>query len=138
MLILEIVVVLLCGVCKLIGELWWHNAQRYIMPVMLGVTASIVSHVWWLGFCMLPMIGPLVVGYSVYGKSDGFDRGMWLFSICFVAGLGLVISQHVVWYFYIPYCILAGIWGGVSRRWWNVVIAPISGMLIGSIILFVR
>ena len=45
---------------------------------------------------------------------------------------------NLFWYFYIPYFVLAGIWGGVTRNWWNVIIAPISGLIIGSLVFLVH
>ena len=137
-LVIKLITISICAVCKLVGELWWHNAQRYIMPVVLGIAISIVTGVWWLGFCVLPMIAPLVMGYKTYGKSDGFDRAVWLGLICVVAGLGTFLLHHLAWYFYLPYSLLGFVWGGVTRAWWNVIIAPISGIIIGSLIFLVR
>lgn len=135
---IKIAVIILCAACKLVGELWWHNSQRYIMPVIICIGISIVTGIWWLGFCVLPMIAPLVLGYKDYGPSNGFDRGAWLFAICFVAGLPLAILHHLSWIMFIPWCIIAGAWGGLTRNLWNVIIAPISGALIGLIIFLVH
>lgn len=135
---IKIAVIVLCAICKLVGELWQHNLQRFVMPIVLAVGISLVSHVWWLGLTCLPMIAPLLMGYKVYGPSDGFDRGMWLFLIALVAALGCAITHHVSWFIYVPYCVIAGAWGATTRKLWNVIIAPISGLLIGSIIFFVR
>ena len=137
-LLLKLSVISLCSVCKMIGELSWHNAQRFIMPLILAVGICIVLHSFWLGFLCLPMIGPICLGYKDYGKSDGFARAMWLFMICVLAGVGLLISGHLAWYLYAPYCILGAVWGGVTRAWWNVIIAPLSGALIGSLIFIVH
>jgi hypothetical protein len=134
LLIVKLTVLISCAGLKLLGELSWHNAQRFIMPLIIAVGVSIVCHVWWIGAVCLPMIAPLCMGYKDYGKSDGFDRGMWLFLICLTAGLGLTILHHLAWYFYIPYCLVGGIWGATTRGLWNVIIAPLSGALIGSMI----
>jgi len=135
---IKLLVISLCAVCKLVGELWWHNAQRYIMPVICCIGIDFVIHSWWIGFLCLPMIAPLCMGYSVYGKSDGLDRAVWLMLICVAEGLGLTICHHLSWFYYVPWVILAAIWGGVTRAWLNLVIAPISGLIIGSIIFLVR
>lgn len=137
-LLIKLLVVSACAVCKLIGELWWHNAQRFIMPVIIMIGIDIILHSFYLGILCLPMIAPLCMGYSTYGKSDGFNRAVWLMLICLIAGLGLTILHHISWFIYIPWVILSAIWGGVTRMWWNVIIAPISGLIIGSIILLVR
>lgn len=84
------------------------------------------------------MIVPLCFGYKVYGKSDGFDRGAWLFSICGISALGPAITHHLSWIFYVPWCIIGGIWGATTRQLWNVIIAPITGILIGLLVWFVH
>jgi hypothetical protein len=137
-LIVKLIVLASCAGCKLIGELWWHNAQRFIMPVILMVGIDIMLHSWWLGALCLPMIAPLCMGYSTYGKSDGFDRAVWLMLIVLAEGLGLAILHHLSWFIFVPWVILSAVWGGVTRSWWNVIISPLSGLLIGSIIFFVR
>ncbi len=135
---IKLAVLISCAICKVIGELWQHNFQRFLMPVIIALGVSLVSHVWWLGFTCLPMIGFLCMGYKDYGKSDGFARGAWLAVICASAGLGCVISGHLAIYMYLPYVALGGVWGGVTRSWWNVIIAPISGLIIGSLIFLIH
>lgn len=138
MLIVKLIVLSLCSICKLIGELSWHNAQRFVMPIVLALGICIILHSFWLGFCVIPMIAPLCIGYSDYGKSDGFDRAIWLFLICIASGIILALLGHLPWLFYVPWCILSAVWGGITRMWWNMIIAPISGLIIGCLILFVR
>lgn len=135
---IKIAVIILCAACKIIGELWYHNAQRFIMPLILAIGICIVLHSFWLGFLVLPMIAPLLMGYSVYGPSDGFDRAVWLLLICLVEGLGLSVLHHISWFIYVPWVVVAAAWGGVTRSWWNVIIAPISGLIIGAIIFMVH
>lgn len=137
LLIVKLTVLSLCAVLKLIGELWWHNAQRWILPAVLGIGVSVVSGIWWLGILVYPCCGVIDLGYKDYGPSDGFDRGCWLFMILVVSGLGCLIFHHLSWMFYIPWCILGGIWGATTRNLWNFIIAPITGIIIGSMILFV-
>lgn len=135
---LKIAVIIICAVCKLIGELCWHNAQRFIMPVILGISVSLISHTWWLGITTLPCIAFLVLGYRTYGKSDGFDRAVWLMLIAAAIGLGPFLTGHLGWFVYFPYCVISAVWGGVTRMWLNTVIAPISGAILGSIVLFIH
>ena len=138
LLAIKLLVISLCAVLKLIGEVWYHNAQRFIMPVILLIGVSIITHIWWAGFLVLPMIAPLCMGYSTYGKSDGFDRAVWLMLIVLAEGLGLAILHYLSWFIYAPWVILAAVWGGVTRMWWNVIIAPISGLIIGALILLIH
>lgn len=137
-LIVKLIVLASCAGCKLIGELWWHNAQRFIMPIILGLGVSIVSHCWWLGLTVLPCIAPICLGYSAYGKSDGFDRAVWLMLIIIAEGLGSALTGHLSWFLYVPWVILSAVWGGVTRSWLNLIIAPISGLIIGAMILIIH
>lgn len=134
----EIVVLISCAICKLIGELWWHNAQRFIIPTIIAIGICVVLHSYWLGLLALPMIAPLCFGYKTYGNSDGFNRAVWLMMIVLFEGLLLSIFHHLSWFLYVPWVILSAVWGGVTRMYWNVIIAPLTGIIIGSIILFVR
>lgn len=138
MLIVKLTVISLCAVLKLIGELWWHNAQRWILPAVLGAGVSIATGVWWLGILVYPCAVTIDLGYKTYGPSNGFDRGAWLAVICVVAGLGCAILHHLSLVLYVPYFTLGGIWGGVTRNWLNLVIAPLTGTLIGSLVFLVH
>lgn len=138
LLIVKLTVLSLCAGCKLIGELWWHNAQRYIMPVVIAAGVCLVLHSFWLGLLVLPMIAPLCFGYKTYGNSDGFNRAVWLMAICLFNGLGLTITHHVSWFIFIPWVILSAVWGGTTRNLLNIIIAPISGAIIGIIVFFVH
>ncbi len=135
---IKIAIVLICAALKFVGEIYWHDAQRFILPIVLAIGVSYVTGCWWLGLTVLPMIGPLTLGYKTYGSIDPLARGLWLFVICIVAGLGSVITHHLSLFFYIPICILAGTWGATTRNLWNMIIAPISGIIIGSLILVVH
>jgi hypothetical protein len=137
-LILKLSIEVIGAVCKLIGELWWHNSQRFIMPVCYGIAVSIVSHTWWLELTVLPMIGTISLGYKDFGTSDAFDRGMWLFLIGITAGLGPALTHHLSWFVLVPFCVICGVWGATTRGLWNVIIALVSGLLLMSLIWFIH
>ena len=138
LLIVKLIVIGSCAGLKLIGELFWHDAQRWILPAVLGLGISIVTGVWWLFPLVYLCCIPIDLGYKDYGTSDGFDRGCWLFVICVVAGLGCAVFHHLSCWYYVPWCILGGIWGATTRNLWNVIIAPITGLFLGIIILLVH
>ena len=138
LLIVKVSIEIIGAVCKLIGELCWHNAQRFIMPLCYAIAVSIVGHCWYLGLTVLPMIWPIDLGYKTYGPSDGFDRGMWLFMIGLAAGLGPALTHHLSWFIFVPFCIICGVWGATTRALWNVIIAPISGALLMVLIWFIH
>lgn len=131
-------VVALCIILKIIGELWWHNAQRFILPIIYSIAVSYISHCWWLGFTTLPMIVMISFGYKRYGRTDSVARAWWLFMICIVSGLGPLICGHLSWFFYVPYFVLAGFIGTLTRNINNLIEAPLCGLWIGLPILFIH
>ena len=115
------------GLCDAIGG--WHILwfRRYLMPVLLGLGISTLTYVfhpvWYsflVGLAVLPMMGTLCLGYS---KDGNFGRGIWMFIQAAVGGLFLVLMSlffhvHVlVWYLYLIYVIVAGVFGGLYKNW---------------------
>lgn len=140
---INLIVIILCAGCKLIGELWWHNAQRFIMPLILAADIFYSTHVWYLGLSTLLVIADITQGYGPKSwmyklLGDAGARGMWLFLAAFLIGIGPFLTHHLSWFIYIPYCILAGILGATTRNLWNVIIAPIAGAWLGLIVFIVR
>lgn len=125
--ILKTLITLSAAALKLIGEKVWHNAQRYILPVMYSAFVSFASSCWWLGLTTLIMILPIDIGYDTYGSKDSVARALWLFVICVVAGLGPLWAGHLAWFVYVPYCIVAGFIGTLTRNINNWIEAPICG-----------
>lgn len=140
---IKFIIIAACALLKFIGELFWHDAQRFILPIILGIGISFITHTWWLGFTTLFMIGALVEGYGsnsplYHSLGDASARGMWMFLVCLLAGLGCFIFHHIGWYFYLPYIILAGIIGSTLRNFNNAIISWISGAWIGIIIFLIH
>lgn len=140
---IHLIVVAICAGCKLIGELWWHNAQRFIMPLILAADIYYSTHIWWLGLSTLLVIADITQGYGPKSwmykyLSDAGARGMWLFLAALLVGIGPAISGHLSLLIYVPYCILAGVLGATTRNLWNIVIAPIVGSWLGLIVFFVH
>lgn len=125
-------------VLKTIAEKWWHNAQRFVLPLIYSIGVSYLSHCWWIGLTTLPMIAPLCLGYSDYGKNDAVARALWLFVICIVAGLGPYSFGHLPLVFYAPYIVLAGFIGTLTRNINNWIEAPICGFWIVLPIWFIH
>lgn len=136
--VFKLIVVGCCMGLKLIGELWWHNTQRYMLPLIYSISVSYVSHCWWLGLTTLPMIGALVLGYKTYGSKDSVARALWLFVICVISGLGAFIFGHLAWYVFFPYIVIAGFVGTLTRNINNFIGAPINGLWIALPIFFIH
>lgn len=138
MIIIKLLIELLCIILKVIGEKWWHNAQRFILPIIYSIGVSYFSHCWWLGFTTLPMIAAIDLGYKFYGNKDSVARALWLFVICVVAGLAPTILGHISWFIFIPYIIVSGFIGTLTRNLNNWIEAPICGLWIGFLIWFIH
>jgi hypothetical protein len=134
---LKLSIALLCGVLDALGGFCFLPARRFIMPTVLCVTTSILLHIWWIGFLILPVIGTLVLGYKDFG-SGNFSRGMWLFVQYFLVGIGLCLTRHLAWYFFAPYCVLGGILGGSLVRVWQPLGDLIEGSFLGTILFLIH
>lgn len=135
MIFFKIAVSLLCGILDAWGGHNFLPARRFIMPVMLGVSISIVCNVWWLGFVVLPVIGTLCLGYFDPGNAG---RALWLFLQAVNIGLGLVFTGHLAWYWFLGYIVIAGILGGIYKNWKQIIGDIVTGSWLGAVIFFVR
>lgn len=124
-------IALLCGLLKWIAETRWHNAQRFIIPVLVGAAIFLDFHYRLCAFTPLLAIGVIVLGYKVYGSSDFWDRFLWLMDAEVFLWLGCVVLKHLDWRIYLVAIGICGVWGGISRKWNNNWVAPISGILWG-------
>lgn len=135
MIFIKIIVDLICGALNAWGGYSWHNARRFIMPSVISVMVSFQTHTWYTGFMVLPVMGTLCLGYFS-GKNWG--RALWLFLQAVVIGLGLTITGHISWVYYIPYIIGAGILGGIYKNWNQIIGDFITGTYLGFVIFIVR
>ncbi len=139
----DFLVIILCAVLFFVGGKWWHDARRFILPPILGLGISIVSHTWWLGLTTLPLIGILCLGYGPNSPlfkilGDAGARGMYMFLSAWVIGLGPVLTGHLELYYYAPYIIIAGILGATLRNLNEIIGDLLFGAYLSAIILLVR
>lgn len=142
MIISQILVVIGCGALNSWGGYSWHNARRYLMPILLGGESGLLAwekkkQDWWVGLLILPVIGTLCLGYKNFGDGN-FSRACWLFVQALVIGLGLTITGHLFWGVYLGYIVGAGILGGLYKDWWQPLGDFLAGCYLGLIILFMR
>ena len=135
MLIIKIIVDLACGALGAIGGWKWHNARRFIMPTLLAIAFSFVSHTWWLGLTALPVIGTLCLGY--FGQK-WLGRGLWLGLQGLVLGVGAVVSSHLLWWVYLPYVLLGFGLGALLFNFEQIIGDIIFYCWLGSIVFFLR
>lgn len=143
MLTIQLTVIALCAGLKFIGEAFWHNAQRFIMPLVLAAGISYCSHTWWLGLGALLVIADITQGYGPKSwlykwLGDAGARGMWLFMAAVLIGIVPCLTHHLMPFIYVLWAIGAGILGATTRNLWNVIIAPITGAWLGLIVFMVR
>lgn len=140
----------ICMILKTIGELWQHNAQRFVLPIELVASMLLIAILnndssIVLCLCSMVMIWPIDEGYKFYGPKDQVNRAAWLAAIGFVAWLVPTLTGHLDfhllkiplsgWLIFIPYVALCGFIGRIDRKWNNKIWAPINGMAIGLPIL---
>lgn len=134
---------MICAGLNIIGGYSWHNARRFIMPVILTVAVSLIVHSWWTGLPCLLGIAPLCIGYgekSLLWKyfNDAWGRFVWMILVGIALGLGLVISHHLSIWVAVIYVIGNGILGITLRKLNQFFSDAIFGIGLSSFILFVR
>lgn len=112
MILLQLAIMISCGALNAIGGHGALYCRRYIMPFALGVGFSIVTHTWWVGLMVLPVIGTLCLGYFKI-PNQFLARGGWLALQAFVIGIGAFLTGHLPWFFYGPDIILAFVAAGL-------------------------
>ena len=140
--IINCIISILCAACKWIAENKWHNAQRFIMPLILAFGISYNSHIWWLGVFSLLNIVDIVEGYGVNSwmrklLGDAGAQGMWMVGAGFLTGIICCFLGHLPWLFFILWCIVCGIIGATLRGENNNWVAPLKGVLLSLIVWFV-
>ena len=133
--LIKLAVSVACGVLDALGGHSFLWMRRYMIPIVLGVCFSIITHVWWVGLMVLPTIGTLSLGY---GKAGNAGRGFWLFLQAFVIALGVTLTGHLSWFIFVPYVVIAGVLGGIYKNWQQILGDLVTGTWLGIVVLFVR
>ncbi len=143
MILIKFIVDAVCAVLNLIGGYCWHNARRYIMPIVLSCAVSFITQTWWLGITILPTMGLLSIGYGeksilrrIFG--DAWARFVWMLLCCVGFSLGPLIAGHIFLYLFIGYILGAGILGITLRKIDEIVGDLIFGAWFGLIVFLVR
>lgn len=135
MIFIKIITDIICAALNSLGGHGFLWMRRYVMPVIIGVSLSIIIHIWWVGLMVLPVMGTLCLGY--FGK--GFwGRGSWLALQALIIGLGLFLTNHLSWYFYIPYVLVSLLLGGFLYDLEQIIGDIIFGVGLSSIVFLVR
>lgn len=91
---------------------WWGgfsflSARRDIMPPILASACALFAQTFW-AFTMLPVVAIYHLGYGekslfrhIFG--DGWGRGVWGLLAGLCLSVGLLVTGHLDWYWFIPY-----------------------------------
>lgn len=138
---LKLAVMLACGALFAWGGYSYHNARRFIMPMLLTATALLVTHDAW-ALLMLISIGPLCLGYGeksplrhIFG--NGWGRGVWGLLVASCLSLPLFLSTHLGWLPFVLYLSLGFTLENVLKNIPQLIGDLIIGFSFGSIVLFV-
>jgi len=144
-LLIKVLISLSCAFCKWLGERFWHDAERFIIPPILVFGIYYQTHIWWLGLPSLLMVADLVEGYGVKSwlkklLGDAGAQGMWMFMACFLAGIACQVTGHLPWHwgFFLGWCVLAGVMGATLRGENNNWVAPLKGIWMSLLIWFIH
>lgn len=136
MIFIQVITIILSGALNSLGGYHYLFCRRYIMPVIIAITISILTHIWWCGLMVLPVIGTLCLGYD-FGR--GFlGRGLWLALQAFVIGIGVCVTHHLAWYFFVPYVIIAFLLEGSLYSLFQIIGDIVFGCWLSIIVFFVR
>ena len=138
-----IILDLICSALFWWGGKKWHNARRFIMPLILAVYAALKCHCWWLiPALFLPMVGVLCLGYGdksplrrIFG--DGWGRGVWGLLVALAASTGLFIGGFLPLYLYIPYLALNFTLENALKKLPQAIGDPIIGLGFASILFLI-
>lgn len=143
MITFKLFTVIACSGLYAWGGYNWHNARRYLMPILLGGEAGFIAWQnkkkdWWSGLLILPVIGTLCLAYKRFGQGN-FARAVWLGLQALVIGLGLFLTGHLAWFLYVPYVIIAAVLAGALNNRVNQIIGDcIFGGWIGVIVFIIQ
>lgn len=73
-----------------------------------------------------------------YANSGNFGRGLWFFANAFMLGIAIFLAHHIAWYLYVPYCVIAGFWGGIYKDWPQILGDFIVFSYLGTIVFLIN
>lgn len=142
MIAIKLIVLVVAAGLFWVGGAYWHNARRFIMPVVLSGFCLLTTHIL-MSLTMLSTIGIFCLGYGeksplrhIFG--NGWGRGVWglLAAICLSIGLFLTGHIWVVWM--ALYLALNFILENALKDIPQVIGDPIIGLGFASIVMIVK
>lgn len=124
------------------GGAFNHNLRRFVMPLLLALTAWYLTQDWRC-VSMLTTMGAFCLGYGDKSPlrhcfGNGWGRGIWGLLAGLCLSLGLFLTGHLVWYFFVPYLVLNFILENALKNIPQVIGDPIIGAGFASILFISR
>lgn len=139
---LKIFIMTICGVLFWWGGFNWLPARRFIIPALICATIGFLLHSI-ICLTSLVAIAALCLGYSdksllggIFGNVIG--RGLWGLLCAIGISLGLFVTGHISWFFWLPYLILNFCGEAFLNNLDQWIGDPIFGMALGSIVFIIK
>lgn len=142
MIALRLTVMAICGGLFAWGGFSWHNARRFIMPLVLTLTCLYITRDLW-SLAMLTSSAAFCIGYgdkSIFRRifGNGWGRGAWGFLAATCLSLPLFLTHHLSILFFFPYLILCFTLENALKNINQIIGDLIIGASFASLILFVH
>ena len=136
--LLKILVILSCAGLYFWGGFSWHNARRYIMPLLLSLSCLLFSHSLW-ALTMLVSSPLLTIGYGeksifrhIFG--DAWARFVYLSIVATVLSIWMIFILHTNILLILTYIGLCGTLGITLRKFNQWLGDPIFGAALATIV----
>ena len=130
------------------GLFWWGGynfkaSRRFIAPFVLSVACAIILRLWYV----IPLMCPAMLVFSLgYGDNsrfrhifgDGWGRSVWGLLGALALSLGLFLTGHLAWYFFLPYLVLNFILENALKNLKQWLGDPIIGVGFGCIVFLIK
>lgn len=138
----KLIVIAVCAFLFWLGGFSWKPARRFIMPCILSVNLFFLTHCTY-ALSSLAAIGSFCLGYGdksplrhIFG--DGWGRGVWGLLSALCLSIGLFLTGHIFWYFWLPYLVLNFTLENALKNIPQVIGDPIIGAGLACIVLLIK
>ena len=139
---IQLITIILCAVLFFIGGWVWHNARRFLMPLVLCAATVYKIHDPW-AMTMLSSMVILSLGYGDKSPlrhcfGDGWGRGVWGLLVALSLSLGLFLTHHLELGWFLAYLTAGFVLENALKKIPQCIGDPIIGAVFGTIILVIH
>lgn len=124
-----------------VGGYCWHNARRFILPILLTLTCWLLSKDIW-SLTMLTTCGTFCLGYGeksplrhIFG--NGWGRGIWGLLSALCLSTALFLTHHLALPLFLAYLAINFTLENALKNFPQFIGDPLIGMGFAAIILFI-